>query len=927
MLQKSAAPKKEAGPLRTREAEEVGSGGPTTTVFVGNISEKASDMLVRQLLAKCGIVLSWKRVQGASGKLQAFGFCEYKEPESTLRALRLLHELLLGDKKLLVKVDAKTKAQLDDWKAKKKSANGGTGGVAKEADEDVLDEETQRRDQVVSGAIEGLIREYASELNAPTEYGKEDINAMEMEDDKRDLISREINSPRAQALGSWQSAFRRLSARDDGIDSSRAPLSSHFLFFTWQDRIRSLVPRSHSGPTGGSVLRPAPPAGRLSSCSPMTPSRLKNWEIRERKKARDYSKETERVEERRKDTTKEAKRLKEFLEDYDDDRDDPKYYRGSALQKRLRDREKEAELDERDRKREKEEHEEIRQRLLAEGHPDPDAELQRDGKPGLKPTLRPITSAPSVSSGSGGATPNTPGDESPCGIIIPGENSPEVQPPEELRPKIGLSLKLGATNSPTQPNTAKRKKLAAVDSVFNKFGEEEPEDQPRKRKLVPLDYGDDDKSLGLDGAEIPGTKGNVNTEEKRKHIKSLIEKIPTARPELFTYPLDWSMVDSTLMDRRIRPWINKKIIEYIGEEEPTLVDFVCSKVMAHSTPQGILDDVAMVLDEEAELKVCWVLVMMDDFSSISLLSLAMLVGCYVAGTIPLAVNFSEEKLKLVTVLGAGLLCGTALAVIIPEGVHALYQEILEGAHHAAIQGHAVDPLDTKGETEAGLAVGVAAEHGHGHAPGHEALHAYIGVSLVLGFVFMLLVDQIGSSHMHSSDAQDPEAARIASSKITTTLGLVVHAAADGVALGAAASTSQTSVQLIVFVAIMLHKAPAAFGLVSFLMHAGLERNRIRKHLLVFALAAPVMAMLTFLGLSQSSKEALSDVNATGVAMLFSAGTFLYVATVHVLPEVGGTGHSHASSPSSGSKGLSKVEVVALVLGCLIPLILSVGHHH
>uniref|UniRef100_A0A3Q3AZG1 Zinc transporter ZIP9 n=1 Tax=Kryptolebias marmoratus TaxID=37003 RepID=A0A3Q3AZG1_KRYMA len=242
---------------------------------------------------------------------------------------------------------------------------------------------------------------------------------------------------------------------------------------------------------------------------------------------------------------------------------------------------------------------------------------------------------------------------------------------------------------------------------------------------------------------------------------------------------------------------------------------------------------------------------MDDFSSISLLSLAMLVGCYVAGTIPLAVNFSEEKLKLVTVLGAGLLCGTALAVIIPEGVHALYEEILE----------------------------------------------------------------------------DPESARVTSSKITTTLGLVVHAAADGVALGAAASTSQTSVQLIVFVAIMLHKAPAAFGLVSFLMHAGLERNRIRKHLLVFALAAPLLAMITFLGLSQSSKEALSNINATGVAMLFSAGTFLYVATVHVLPEVGGIGHSHNPAGGNGGKGLSKVEVGALVLGCLIPLVLSIGHHH
>ncbi|XP_077416201.1 zinc transporter ZIP9 isoform X2 [Vanacampus margaritifer] len=291
---------------------------------------------------------------------------------------------------------------------------------------------------------------------------------------------------------------------------------------------------------------------------------------------------------------------------------------------------------------------------------------------------------------------------------------------------------------------------------------------------------------------------------------------------------------------------------------------------------------------------------------------------------------AKEKLKLVTVLGAGLLCGTALAVIIPEGVHALYEEILEGGgHHSPSQvGVVAEASEAKGEAAAaaeavlGAVLGADGHHEHGH----EQLHACIGVSLVLGFVFMLLVDQIGSAHMHS--AEDTESARVASSKITTTLGLVVHAAADGVALGAAASTSQTSVQLIVFVAIMLHKAPAAFGLVSFLMHAGLERNRIRKHLLVFALAAPVLAMLTFLGLSQSSKEALSDINATGVAMLFSAGTFLYVATVHVLPEVGGVaGHSHGAPGGNGGKGLSKVEVGALVLGCLIPLLLSVGHHH
>ena len=35
------------------------------------------------------------------------------------------------------------------------------------------------------------------------------------------------------------------------------------------------------------------------------------------------------------------------------------------------------------------------------------------------------------------------------------------------------------------------------------------------------------------------------------------------------------------MDKRVGPWINKKIIEYIGEEEPTLTEFICNKVRVH----------------------------------------------------------------------------------------------------------------------------------------------------------------------------------------------------------------------------------------------------------------------------------------------------------------------------------------------------------
>lgn len=78
-----------------------------------------------------------------------------------------------------------------------------------------------------------------------------------------------------------------------------------------------------------------------------------------------------------------------------------------------------------------------------------------------------------------------------------------------------------------------------------------------------------------------------------------------------------------------------------------------------------------------------------------------------------AITFSQDKLGKVTVFGAGLLVGTALAVIIPEGVRSL---IPQGVHHAFNQSEEVheqnDPLSV------------------------------IGISLILGFIFMLLVDQV-----------------------------------------------------------------------------------------------------------------------------------------------------------------------------------------
>jgi len=126
----------------------------------------------------------------------------------------------------------------------------------------------------------------------------------------------------------------------------------------------------------------------------------------------------------------------------------------------------------------------------------------------------------------------------------------------------------------------------------------------KKRKLPTLVDDNTDSNLSTPShvkTLIGDNSKALTSEEKRKQIKALIEKIPTSKEELFKYEIEWSLVDNTLMERRIRPWINKKIAEYIGEEELALLDFICNKLQSKSSAQSILDDVAMVLDEEAEV--------------------------------------------------------------------------------------------------------------------------------------------------------------------------------------------------------------------------------------------------------------------------------------------------------------------------------------
>jgi zinc transporter 9 len=237
-----------------------------------------------------------------------------------------------------------------------------------------------------------------------------------------------------------------------------------------------------------------------------------------------------------------------------------------------------------------------------------------------------------------------------------------------------------------------------------------------------------------------------------------------------------------------------------------------------------------------------------------------------------------------------MLIGTALCVIIPEGVFTTLNAHGGGHSHDHAEGVVDSALDAMEDfKEKGRRI-LGEEHGHDKA-GLPPAANYIGLALLLGFVFMMVVDRIGSgeghghSHgqgdenqntdeegvgheddvelepltastqsgsTHSGSAHDEPAhvsshasPKVRSNTDMAMLGICVHAAVDGVALGAISSSANKSLEMVVFVAIMMHKAPAAFGIASFLLSKGKSKGEIVRMLLCFSVAAPATALLTY----------------------------------------------------------------------------------
>jgi zinc transporter ZupT len=177
---------------------------------------------------------------------------------------------------------------------------------------------------------------------------------------------------------------------------------------------------------------------------------------------------------------------------------------------------------------------------------------------------------------------------------------------------------------------------------------------------------------------------------------------------------------------------------------------------------------------------------------------------------------------------------------------------------------------------------------------------------------------LGCGHGHHQQAPAGQAAGGGASDQARQayIGLLIHSVADGLAVGAASLSTNLAVSFTVAAAMVMHKGPVAFGLTLYLQAASWEPTRRHQALLLFCAMSPVTAVATYLLFGQLP-GVTSQLN-VALCVLFSGGTFLYAACVHIFPSV------------LGSSGMvPNRQLPALVVGAALPLLLStlVPHHH
>ncbi|KAM3568058.1 hypothetical protein VYU27_009812 [Nannochloropsis oceanica] len=549
------------------------------TVFVGKLPPNVPDQFIFSLLEQCGRVLEWKRVEGKN-----FGFCLYARPAQARRCVNLMNGFKVDYQEIVTKVGKKEVAILAELEVSEEEA--AQDKVAKERLQYVI----QRRNL---GARQGLAREEdtaatagglasAAELGVVTGGGGAAAATGEAE------VGREEHNSRtgASLMVERMTLAAGLPPSPETVREGRA---QNTVVLSEVERFRMVEAqrdRKKEEERLRDLRRRVEEAERIER-------RQKEREAREEEAVAAVSAKEAAALEREKEIEKERERRESSRHIRASHSRSRSQERGHCRRRSKEDRNgrsrssSSSSSGSSSRSRERSKRGRSRDEERGEGFKEENEEKEDHRRSNSKKPAVDVSADGDCSSAAG--TMSTIASRP---LQVKSRGSWTIDLPAKSR---------GAGNI-GKAKVSSRSRVAT--SVFQAGYEDEEERGTKLRVPVPLDYDHDDRhpehSTSTENTSKGGPapiSGMLSERQKR-----LVREIPQDKDALFDYPVDWATVDAqNLVPVRLRAWVVKKIKELLGEEEPTLIDYICSKLLTHCRPDDLLAELRLVLEDDADI--------------------------------------------------------------------------------------------------------------------------------------------------------------------------------------------------------------------------------------------------------------------------------------------------------------------------------------
>lgn len=138
-----------------------------------------------------------------------------------------------------------------------------------------------------------------------------------------------------------------------------------------------------------------------------------------------------------------------------------------------------------------------------------------------------------------------------------------------------FKLSLGAAAQRAHASrVSQRRTIADVEGLLD---DEEAESSTR-RQLIPIQF---DSSTA---------QGAMTEEEIAQAVQNLAQEIPSRKEELWSWEVKWDFMDESVVTDKLRPFVEKKIVEYLGVQEEMLVETVEEHLRSHGTAAALAEE-------------------------------------------------------------------------------------------------------------------------------------------------------------------------------------------------------------------------------------------------------------------------------------------------------------------------------------------------